>query len=209
MCLPWNPALRWVVYRIPLAEMLAANVRTHANTHARMPAHHHMQAQSQSSRTHSRILSRQNIDYPNASTEQQQPPAKVRSYDDHFIKALTWVPLRQAEVTALAAVTQSCLGPLERGAAWAMPSRVNASHRQTLSFGGVYVDRIDFHSLRHLARHGGGGGGGGGGNASHHGVHGHGHSAEAEHEEQASPETDDEVIDRNLRVGTNWAGAVS
>ena len=169
-----------------------------------------MQAQRHSSRTNTTAVSRQNIDYPNASTE-QQPPAKVRSYDDHFIKALTWVPLRQAEVAALAAVTQACLGPLERGARWAMPSRVNASHRQTLSSGGVYVDRIDLHSLRHLARHGGGGGGGGGGcgNASHHGVHGHGHSTEAEHGEQASPETDDEVIDRNLRVGTNWAGAVS
>ena len=235
MCLPWNPNLRWVVYRIPLAEMLSANVRTLFTlrrplslslppslplsgttcTQHPEPSIMHLAPSSQhpapstqhpapstqhpapSTYTHPHPLPCQNVEYPNTTK------AATRSYDDHYIKALPWVPLRPAEMTALAAVTQSCLGPLERGARWTMPARVNESHRQTLSSGGVYVDRIDLHSLRYLARHGGGGGGSGG-NASHRGGHGHGHDAAAS--EQA-PETDDEVIDRHLRIGNNWAGA--
>lgn len=37
MCLPWNPALRWAVYRVPLPAMLDANQRSYPNHTACTP----------------------------------------------------------------------------------------------------------------------------------------------------------------------------
>jgi len=120
MCLPWNPALRWAIYRIPLTSMLDAN----------------------------------RVAYPNRTN--WSPPNA-----DQFIKGLAWVPLRPVEVGALAAATQSCLGPLERGQSWPLLDKVNASQRVVpdANSGLAYLDRVDLHTLRHAAarRHDAGG----------------------------------------------------
>ena len=38
MCLPWNPSLRWAVYRVPLPQMLDANSIRHAPRPCLLPA---------------------------------------------------------------------------------------------------------------------------------------------------------------------------
>ena len=38
MCLPWNPSLRWAVYRVPLPQMLDANSIKYAPRPSLLPA---------------------------------------------------------------------------------------------------------------------------------------------------------------------------
>lgn len=162
MCLPWNPLLRWAVYRVPLGQLLDANGKRRGHPASRRmrptprapPPRHTPRPPGEARRqVLPQMPSVWRLDrcahraahhgsYPNGSNWQGS---------DQFIKALRWVSLRHAEVAAMAAAAQHCLRPLERGEPWPLLELANASQRLGEPGTQPYLDRIDLHTLRRAA----------------------------------------------------------
>ena len=196
MCLPWNPGLRWAIYRVPLTHMLDANhVRcTAAALRAALG-----RASPEATRPYAHLLRGARGHAPARPTHpghcawapprRPSPPGTptaptgrrpTRTSSSRRWRSCRCDPRRckrrpphpfawllhplilaipACQVHAMAAATQSCLGPLERGLPWPLLERANESQRVVLpgmeDTGIAYLDRVDLHTLRHAAaRHG-------------------------------------------------------